>query len=131
MELAPAKKLRRHRINDWRPNHLVFGKPDFVFPIAHSGGVHFHRTRGGTRWSRAQPEARAGAYSESGSKSPAGPHCPSRPTPLKRKQRQASRRRGSARIGNTRSPGARMTPVKMIVARKATLQRFGELDDMA
>jgi DNA mismatch endonuclease (patch repair protein) len=31
-ELALAKLLRRHRINGWRRNQPVFGKPDFVFP---------------------------------------------------------------------------------------------------
>ncbi|MGO9479107.1 MAG: very short patch repair endonuclease [Limisphaerales bacterium] len=30
-ELALAKLLRRHRINGWRRNQPLFGKPDFVF----------------------------------------------------------------------------------------------------
>ena len=33
-ELVLATLFRRHRINGWRRNQPVFGKPDFVFPNA-------------------------------------------------------------------------------------------------
>ena len=31
-EVALAKVFRRHKINGWRRNQKVFGKPDFIFP---------------------------------------------------------------------------------------------------